>query len=48
MIVKRYITRFPKLEASVELKRICTRLKYSNEARFTKVLDVWYLHIKDR
>ncbi|MBT3281333.1 MAG: hypothetical protein HOJ96_01160 [Campylobacteraceae bacterium] len=47
MIVKRYITRFPKLEASIELKRICTRLKYSNEVRFTKVLDIWYLKYKD-
>lgn len=47
MIVKRYITRFPKLEASIELKRICTRLKYSNEVRFTKALDIWYLKYKN-
>jgi len=46
MIIKRYITRFPKLEASIELKRICTRLKYSNAVRFTKALDIWYLKYK--
>ena len=46
MIVKRYITRHPKLEASIELKRICTRLKYSNEVIFTKALDIWHLKYK--
>ena len=47
MIIKRYITHHPKLEASIELKRICTRLKYSNEIRFTKALDIWYIKYKD-
>lgn len=47
MIIKRYITRFPKLEASIELKRICSRLKYSNEVRFTKALDIWHIKYKD-
>jgi hypothetical protein len=35
-IIQRYITLHPKLEASQELKRIMTGLKYSDETRFTK------------
>ncbi|KLD98377.1 hypothetical protein AA20_08790, partial [Aliarcobacter butzleri L348] len=43
----RYITLHPKLEASQELKKIMTRLKYSDEIRFTKALDIWYIKYKD-
>ncbi len=45
--VQRYITLRPKLEESKELKKIMSRLKYSDEIRFTKVLDIWYLKHKD-
>ncbi len=46
-IVQRYITLHPKLEASQKLKRIMLRLKYSDEIRFTKALDIWYIKDKD-
>ena len=46
-IIQRYITLHPKLEASQELKKIMTRLKYSDEIRFTKALDIWYIKYKD-
>jgi len=37
-IVQRYITLHPKLEASQKFKKIISRLKYSDEIRFTKAL----------
>jgi len=43
MIVQRYITRKPKLEASIELKKIVVRLTTTTETRFTNALDQWYL-----
>lgn len=46
-IVQRYITLHPKLEASQKLQKIMSRLKYSDEIRFTKALDIWYLKYKD-
>lgn len=46
-IVQRYITLHPKLEASQELKKIMSRLKYSDESRFQKSLEVWHLKYKD-
>jgi hypothetical protein len=33
-------------EAIQELKKIMTRLKYSDESRFTKALDIWYIKYK--
>lgn len=45
-IVQRYITLHPKLEASQELQKIMSRLKYSNETRFIKALDIWYIKYK--
>jgi hypothetical protein len=45
-IIQRYITLHPKLEASIELQKIMSRLKYSDEARFTKALDIWYVKYK--
>jgi hypothetical protein len=46
-IVQRYITLRPKLIPSQELQKIMSRLKYSNEERFTKAIDIWYLKNKD-
>jgi hypothetical protein len=46
-IVQRYITLHPKLEASQKLQKIMSRLKYSDEIRFTKALDIWSLEYKD-
>ncbi len=46
-IIQRYITLHLKLEASQELKKIVTRLKYSDESRFIKALDIWYIKYKD-
>ena len=46
-IVQRYITLNPKLEASQKLKKIMSRLKYSDEVRFTKTLDIWHLQYRD-
>ena len=45
-IVQRYITLHPKLEASQKLQKIMSRLKYSDETRFTRALDIWYLQYK--
>lgn len=45
-IIQRYITLHPKLEASQKLQKIMTRLKYSNEAKFAKALDIWYVKYK--
>jgi len=42
MIVQRYITRHPKLEASQDLKKIVSRLTSTTETRFTNSLDNWY------
>ena len=46
-IIQRYITLHPKVEAFQDLKKIMTRLKYSDETRFTKALDIWYIKYKD-
>ena len=46
-IVQRYITLHPKLEASQKFKKIMSRLKYSDEIRFTKALDIWHSQYKD-
>jgi len=34
------------VEANKDLKKIAAKLKYSDEVRFKKALDIWYLHIK--
>ena len=44
--LRRYLTNNPKLESSIDLKNIASKLKYSNEERFTKALDIWYLKYK--
>ena len=42
MIIQRYITRHPKLEASKELKKIVSRLTSTTETRFINTLDKWH------
>ena len=42
MIVQRYLTRKPKIEASWELKKIVSRLTSTTETRFQNSLDLWY------
>lgn len=42
MIVQRYLTRKPKMEPSIELKKIVARLTTTTETRFKNNLDVWY------
>jgi hypothetical protein len=42
MIVQRYITRHPKLEASKDLKKIVSRLTSTTETGFINALDSWY------
>ena len=42
MIIQRYITRNPKLEASKDLKKIVLRLTSTTEVRFINALDKWY------
>lgn len=44
---RRYLTNKPKLEASKDLKKVASKLKSSDEVRFTKALDIWYLKYKD-
>jgi hypothetical protein len=46
-IVQRYITLNPRLQAGKDLKRIISKLKYTNEKNFTKLLDEWYEKYKD-
>ncbi len=41
-IVKRYLTRKPKLEASIELLKLCGRIPTSTQTRFTEALSQWY------
>lgn len=41
-IVQRYLTRHPKLQASIDLLAICKRLSTTTQSRFTKKLDEWY------
>ena len=40
-IIKRYLTNKPKLEASIELKKITSTLTETNEEKFTKQLNNW-------
>jgi hypothetical protein len=42
MIVQRYVTRKPKLEASKDLKKIVSRLTSTTQIRFENKLDLWY------
>lgn len=42
MILQRYLTRKPKLEASQELKKIASKLTTTTQIRFENKLDIWY------
>jgi transposase-like protein len=46
-IVQRYITLHPRLDAGKDLKKIVSRLKYSDVTRFTKALDIWHIKYRD-
>ena len=47
IIIQRYITMRPKLEASKDLKIIVSRLTYTTEKNLTQKLDDWYEIYKD-
>lgn len=47
MIVQRYLTRKPKLEASQELKAIVSKLTSTTESRFMNKLDDWHQKHQD-
>lgn len=41
-IIKRYLTSRPKLEASIELLKLCRRIPTSTQTRFTDALSQWH------
>ena len=41
-IIKRYLTSRPKLEASIELLKLCRRIPTSTQIRFTDALSQWH------
>lgn len=41
-IIKRYLTSRPKLEASIELLKLCRRISTSTQSRFTDALSQWH------
>lgn len=45
-IVKRYLTSRPKLEASIDLLKICRKLTFLTQERFTDALNIWHLKYK--
>ena len=45
-IIKRYLTSRPKIEASIELLKICRRIPTSTQTRFTDALSQW--HVKHK
>lgn len=45
-IVKRYLTIRPKLEASIDLLKICRKLTFLTQDRFSDALNIWYLKYK--
>lgn len=45
-IVKRYLTNKPKLEASIDLLKICRKLTFLTQDRFSDALNIWYLKYK--
>ncbi|MDR0969503.1 MAG: transposase [Lentimicrobiaceae bacterium] len=46
-IVQRYLTRKPKTQAAIELKRLTLQLTKQTEKEFTNALNTWYLQWKD-
>ena len=47
MILQRYLTRKPKLDASKDLKKIISRLTSTTQTRFENKLDLWYQEYED-
>ena len=45
-IIKRYLTSKPKLEASIDLWKICRKLTTTTESRFVDALSIW--HVKHK
>jgi len=45
-IVRRYLTNKPKLEASIDLLKICRKLTFLTQERFTDALNIWHLKYK--
>jgi len=45
-IVKRYLTNKPKLEASIDLLKICHKLTFLTQERFEDALNIWHLKYK--
>jgi hypothetical protein len=41
-IIKRYLTSRPKLDASIELLKICRRIPTTTQSRFTEALSLWH------
>jgi hypothetical protein len=41
-IIQRYITKYPRLQAGKDLKKVMYNLTTTTEGRFTKKLDEWY------
>ncbi len=41
-IIKRYLTNRPKLDASIELLKVCRRISTSTQTRFTDALSQWH------
>jgi hypothetical protein len=46
-IIRRYITKNPKLPASIELKELTLTLKLTDKESFTGALDEWFLKWRD-
>ena len=47
MILQRYLTRKPKLNASKDIKKIISRLTTTTEVRFENKLDIWHQEYKE-
>ena len=45
-IVKRYLTSRPKLKASIDLLKICRKLTFLTQERFSDALNIWQLKYK--
>lgn len=46
-IIRRYITKNPKLPASIELKEVVALMKYTDKESFVGALNLWYIKWKD-
>ena len=46
-IITRYLTKRPKIEASIKLKRIASYLTHIKESRFKYLLNCWYKRYRD-